>query len=455
MWPEGAASTPADVRARIRALQATPGYGTGADRFCERVRTVVLIGSSSRGGSSIFAEILRSTPQLLHFRAEVNPFFVLNGRSFPGSGTGSDALDASHAADAEGLGDDLAQDCGTAEDGLPDDAAEARFAVELACRLTMQWPAQTFPLDQVRAAMASTLAALRADHGWAPGAFPDVQLFHALFLTRMRRTHPAINPYFYDLGRALLERVCPDAAPPTAPPSALLVEEPPFVTIGPWRRASVAALATRPLVIKTPSNAYRLPFLQALFPNARIRVLHLTRNIAASVNGLYDGWRFPGFYSHVVPEPLRIAGYTDHFPPFGDRWWKFDLPPGWEPWRDRGLEAVCGFQWRSAHAALLDWLDADGDRRDDALRLRFEDVVGPRERQQDAFGALVRWLGIDPDPRLAAVLGGALPTVMATETPRHQRWFKRAGLLSPVLADPASQALMERLGYAPDPATWT
>ena len=48
-------------------------------------------------------------------------------------------------------------------------------------------------------------------------------------------------------------------------------------------------------MIKTPSNAYRLPFIQALFPSARIRILHLVRNPAASINGLIEVGAFVVF----------------------------------------------------------------------------------------------------------------------------------------------------------------
>ncbi len=467
MSPDGAspqgpavpAATIAAVRARLAALRTEPGYDGGADRFRERVRTVVVIGSSSRGGSSIFTEILRRTPQLLHFRAEVNPFFVLGGRTWPESGTDSDALGADHVDPLDprldALSEDLAFDCGTAEDTLPDEASVARFVVDLTARLTIQWPTTDFAVEDVRGAVTATLTTLRDEHGWPVGGFPDAQLFHALFLARIRRIHPVVNPHYYDLSAALIARHDPGAPLPSGPPGGWLLEEPPFVTIVPWHRATATALAERPLVIKTPSNAYRLPFLQALFPHAEIKLLHLTRNVAASVNGLYDGWRFPGFYSHALDRPLGIRGYTDTFPAWGNRWWKFDLPPGWPAWTDRGLEEVCAFQWRSAHQALLDWLDADPSRRDASVRLRFEDVVGTSERQQDLFATLTRWLGITMDAPLQNVLGHALPPVMVTETPRRQRWFKRADLLSPILSDPGSRELMERLGYAPDPSTWT
>lgn len=439
------------VRGRVRQLYAETGYRPGVDRFRERVRSVVLIGSSSRGGSSIFAEILRRTPQLLHLRAEINPFFVLHDRAWPVSGTGSDALHISHAEHLDELDADLAQDCGTAEDGLAVEDEEG-FAVELTARLLLQWPTEAIGFPVVRRAMDETLRTLRADYGWRRGAFPDVQLFHALLLARLRRVYPAVNLYYYDLSRELVAKVDPTCPPPSGPPSPWLVEEPPFVTIAPWRRADAEALATRALVVKTPSNAYRLSFFKALFPNARLRILHLTRNVAASVNGLYDGWRFPGFWSHAVDRPLDIHGYSDHFPEWARSWWKFDLAPGWQRYAREPLTQVCAFQWRSAHTAILDWLE---HHPEDTLRLRFEDVVGATAARQELYDRLTRWLGVELDPALAAARDGTLPTVMATETPRRRRWFDRAELLSPVLADPASHELMERLGYDPDPDHWT
>ncbi len=432
----------ADVSARIARLRAEPGYGTGEVDLTSQIRRVVIIGSSSRGGSSIFAEILRRTPQLLHLRAEINPFFVVTGRTFPRSGD-SDALGVEHA-DARALSAELAQDAGVAADGLPDVASEHRFAVDLAVRLTLQWPDERFALDTVRAALGDTLSDLRRNHGWARD-FPDPQLFHARFLDRIRRDHPTVNPHYYDLPRELLNAPRPDG-----PPSGFLIEEPPFVTIVPWRRATADDLAARPLIIKTPSNAYRLPFLRALFPNADLQLLHLTRNVAASVNGLYDGWRFPGFWSQEVGG-LDIHHYTDEFPEWASRWWKFDLPPGWQSWRDRPLAEVCGFQWRSAHTAILDWLDGHPN----SLRLRFEDLVGAADARERLYADLARWLEIELDEPLAQARSGALPTVMATETPRRRRWFDRADMLSPILDDPRSRTLMERLGYDPDPDTWT
>lgn len=416
-----------------------------------KIRDVVVLASSSRGGSSVVSEILRHSRDLLHFRAEVNLFFVLSGHAFPDSGTGSDALGAAELTDPELLDRLLAFDMGRHGDGLPDDASIERFADELHWRLSAQWPEETFDVEQVHFWTRETLADLHRDHGWAVGAFDDAQLFHTLLLCRVRSRHPAVNPWYYDIRPDLICDHCPDAEASAAPPSTLVFEEPPFVTISPWQTVTEADL-DRPLVVKTPSNVYRLPFLRALFPNARLRVFHLTRNAAASINGLHDGWRFRGFFAHHLPDQLAIDGYSDRFPEWGNDWWKFDLPPGWEDWTHRSLVEVCGFQWRSAHAATLAYLEQHDVP---TIRLRFEDMVGEIDARRRAIGALTDWLGVPLGDELGQLVETGLPPIMATSRPRLRRWFDRAELLEPVIHDPQTLSILERLGYDLDPDTWT
>ena len=302
---------------------------------------------------------------------------------------------------------------------------------------------------QVTAAAQQALRHLQQQVGWPPGTIQEVGAFHAAFLARLRTDHPCINPHYYDLSRTLIGRLCPSPRP-TGPPGSRIIEEPPFVTISPWQ---TAPQLDRPVIIKTPSNAYRLPFYRALFPDARLRLIHLTRNAAAAINGLYDGWRYPeGFYSIPLPGQLNITGYSDVFPDFGRDWWQYDLPPGWQDWTDRPLESVCGFQWRSAHRAILQFTADNPDV--DVHRVRFEDLIGSTESARTAIDGLIDWLGITPDPPLSETTLLTMPLVMSTDKPRHRRWFSKATLLEPVLARPDTGALMASLGYDPDPETW-
>lgn len=427
----------ADLAARILALRAP--WATGAD-LTRDVREVVLVGSSSRGGSTIFAEVLRRTPRLVHLRAELNPFLRLVGLH------GDDDALAPDTPVPPDLGRLLTGEAGNPTTRLAGADERLRFATEVAIRLLLQWPALPLDVDRIVADTHDVLSTLVRDAGWPEDRFVDEQDFFVRLLARLRTRWPEIHPLAYDLDRKRIAAQVPGPWPDTFVPQAL-VEESPFVLVVPWEQATAETLATRPLVIKTPSNAWRVGFLRRFFDAAQVRLLHLTRNVAASVNGLYDGWRFTGFHSHEVPTGLAIRGYSDTVPG-GDRWWKFDRGPGWSTHVADPLVDVCAFQWRNAHEAILREV-GPGD-----LRLAFEDILGPNGGQRAALERLAGWLGIPVADHLEAILGSALPVVMATEQPRHRRWAARLDLLASLLVDPELLGLMERLGYARDPATW-
>ncbi|MFT5684602.1 MAG: hypothetical protein ACI8RZ_005546 [Myxococcota bacterium] len=409
------------------------------------MQEIVLIASSSRGGSSVFSEYLRRSRALIHLQGEINPFLVRAGLGFHDTDTDSDALQARHAAQTGPLRTMLRRELGNPVEtvDLP------RFVDALTDRLSMQWPHLSIPRASVEAAVSTALSRLEVEAGWPADTIPEVGAFHAAFLAEIRRDFPGVSPHYYDLSRTLIGRFCPTPRP-IGPPGPRIIEEPPFVTISPWQ---VADTLDRPVIIKTPSNAYRLPFYAALFPEARLRIIHLTRNAASAINGLYDGWRYPeGFYSIPLPGQLDIAGYSDAFSAFGRDWWQYDLPPGWREWTGQPLEAVCGFQWRSAHRAILDFTSANPDI--DVHRLRFEDLIASEETARSAIDGLIDWLGITPDAPLSKTTLLTMPLVMSTDKPRHRRWFDKAALLDPVLARDDTRALMAELDYAPDPETW-
>ncbi|NTV15009.1 MAG: sulfotransferase [Desulfobulbaceae bacterium] len=436
----------AAVQARLAAInQQRPGV---AGLFTA-VRQLVVVASSSRGGSSIFTEILRRSPELVHLQGEITPFLNLAGLGAGASGYGSDHLPAA-AAGGENRGrlaileGELARELGVNRPvDLRDPRTLARFQADLHWRLTCQWPELAIGRNFLYTAVDLTLAELQGQHGWPPGAFPDPQLFQILLLARLRIRQPGINPWYYDLAPPLIRRHCPSARIDPAPPARLLLEEPPFVAIAPSQPATAALAAGQTLVIKTPGNVYRLPFLRALFPKARFRVLHLVRHPGQAINGLVDGWLHHGFFAHHLPGRLRIRGYSDHFSDWGKSWWKYDLPPGWEEWTERTLVEVCGFQWRSSHQATLDYLAQSGVEQ---LRVRFEAALGEPHERERTFTEVANWLGIDPTPLTTAALGN-LPPVMATGQPRQNRWFHKAALLEPVLTEKNIRQLAGELGY--------
>jgi hypothetical protein len=286
-------------------------HPTLAPAWCDWVRDVCVIVSSSRGGSSLFAELLRRNNRLLHFRGEINPFLRLAGLGFPDAGTDSDALSDYHASARGSLCRLLGADLGQPVSRFHGPEDRDRFASDLWMRLTLQWPCFSFEPESVRDWVFATLNELEQFHGWSPDEFLNVESFYIHFLRRVRSRYPVVNPYFYDLPPALVRESFPDVSVPQGPPGPFVLEEPPFLVIGPWKPPTVEQLSSCPLILKTPSNAYRLSFLRRLLPRARFRILHLTRNAAASINGLLDGWRHHGFYSHRLSARLNIAGYSD------------------------------------------------------------------------------------------------------------------------------------------------
>ncbi|MFD8722480.1 sulfotransferase [Streptomyces sp. NPDC059629] len=407
--------------------------GTRVEGFCEQVREVVLLGSSSRGGSSMVAEILRASRGLVHLSAEFNPFLRLVGLGGPADGYDSDQLTAD---DVKRLDPELMRILDTElalDAGFPaDEPADPRdFALTILWRLRLQWP--RIPLDpRVWVPRIMELLAEETEP-------LDVAALHMRLLGRLRDSGHPVEARYYDLpGPAGSQTGRPAPAALTPP----LLEEPPFVLSRPWRRATAEDLASKPLLIKTPSNAYRLGFVKALFPQARIRVLHLTRNPAASVNGLYDGWRHDGFHAHHVPEPLAIAGYSDLRA--DDRcWWKFDLPPGWQSYTGARLLEVCAFQWRAAHVHLLAGVAEHGF---DYHRLAYENLIAGEASRVQQFEALCSWLRVDLDDRLRRVAVDGVPPIAATRTPRCNRWREREREIGEVLDGPTLE-LAERLGY--------
>jgi hypothetical protein len=238
-------------------------------------------------------------------------------------------------------------------------------------------------------------------------------------------------------------------APPQVfgPPHGELVEEPPFIVPRPRPRASASHRGPIRLLLKAPVAAYQLPFLRASFPRARFQVVHLVRNPAASINGLIDGWLHWGFFSADVAalgRELAIDGYTTEAS-FTKRYWKFDLPPGWQRYTERPLREVCAFQWRSAHEHILDFTRQHGDV--ECHQLRFEELIQGHTARQQALGEVARFLGI----RGIEAGSGQMPSdvVMATQPPRPGRWKARWDWITPLVTRGACADLASAMGYDP------
>lgn len=182
-----------------------------------------------------------------------------------------------------------------------------------------------------------------------------------------------------------------------------------------------AAGAPARMLEKTPKNALRIPFLRAVFPEARFVFLH--RDPRQVLGSMIDGWQSGKFRMYA-----QLPGWTG-LP------WSFLLVPGWRELIGKPLDEIVAAQWERTTAILLDdlqaldpgdWIAADYDRL----------LADP----QAEVSRLCDWAGLAWD----RPLGATLPLSRSTDSaPDPQKWRRHAATIEPRLA--ALAPAMERI----------
>jgi uncharacterized protein (TIGR03032 family) len=175
------------------------------------------------------------------------------------------------------------------------------------------------------------------------------------------------------------------------------------------------------LLEKTPKNALRVPFLKAVFPDARF--IYLYREPRGNLNSIIEAWRSARFVTYG-----ELPGWTA-------RAWSLLLIPGWRELAGTPVEEIALRQWTVANETILsdlsqllpeDWCVAD-----------YDTFVA---RPQGEYERLCRFIDADP----GAALGGPLPNARHTLTPPDpDKWKKNAAELARVL--PATESLAARV----------
>ncbi|MBD9479206.1 sulfotransferase [Pseudoxanthomonas sp. PXM02] len=97
------------------------------------------------------------------------------------------------------------------------------------------------------------------------------------------------------------------------------------------------------LLEKTPKNALRIPFLKAVFPDAKFIYLH--RDPRQVWGSMIDGWQSGRFRMYNLP------GWEGPM-------WSFLLTPGWQSLIGQDLGEIVARQWETATRLMLDDLEA-------------------------------------------------------------------------------------------------
>jgi hypothetical protein len=175
---------------------------------------------------------------------------------------------------------------------------------------------------------------------------------------------------------------------------------------------------------KTPKNALRIPFIRALFPDARF--IFLWRDPRENLSSIIEAWRSGGFITY--PD---LPGWEGP--------WSLLLPPQWQLQRGRSLPEVAAWQWDSANRYILD--DLAALPRAHWTVVRYDELL---ESAPATLHRLCAFLGLQVDASLARRLAQPLPLSRHTHTPpARDKWRQNAGLIEPVL--PAVSSTWRRL----------
>lgn len=429
------------VREEIFQLNNQPLWH---DKSLKDVNKVVVILSSPRSGSSLLFSLLYQTEQLLSLNGEHTTYYKLNGYSFPFNNFQSDFF-GNPSINRKNFGnfsrDFLSDVCVGSHRAISRPEEFKEFAQILALRLVTQWPQLFLSTEQYFWHITRAYRQYLEEYStW------DYSKFSIKLLESLSIFYPEFNPFYYDIKQSLLKSYFPNMNCPKAPPnSQICIEEPPFITIKPRRRPTPEEISSKPWLLKASIDAFRLPLLKQLFPNAEFKIIHLTRFPGATINGLYDGWHHRGFFSHNLEgiANLDIPGYSDVFD-WGKHWWSYELPPQWKEVINQPLEYVCGLQWSSPHQVILESLEQE--KPNNVLRVQFEDIISESQQRLQTIGKILEFVGIEEDDDLKKAVDEMQP-VMCSVPADETRWLKRKSLIEPVINQKSIRELTNQLGY--------
>jgi hypothetical protein len=161
---------------------------------------------------------------------------------------------------------------------------------------------------------------------------------------------------------------------------------------------------------KTPKNALRVPFFDAIWPDCIF--VYLYRDVRETLASMMEAWASGGFRTYP-----QLPGWTG-YP------WSMVLVPGWRELIGRPLPEIVAHQWAAATDMLVGDLQAIPEERVRALsyeRLKAD----PRAEVELLAGSL--------DLSWDRQLGSALPLSKVTVSPpRPDKWRRLEAVIESV-----------------------
>jgi hypothetical protein len=178
---------------------------------------------------------------------------------------------------------------------------------------------------------------------------------------------------------------------------------------------------------KTPKNALRVPFFEALWPDASF--IYLYRDVRETLYSMLEAWQSGGFRTY--PE---LPGWQG--PP-----WSLLLVPGWQRLSGLPLHQIVAHQWAITTEQLIGDLEQLDESR--VLAIDYGELLASPQAQVEKLAQAV---GLDWDRKLAARLPLSKTTL---SEPKPHKWRRIEPLISSVWpivenADGRARAFLDR-----------
>jgi len=178
------------------------------------------------------------------------------------------------------------------------------------------------------------------------------------------------------------------------------------------------------LLEKTPKNALRIPFFDALFPDARF--VFLWREPEENISSIIDAWRAGGWVTYP-----QLPGW--------DGPWSMLLPPGWQALKGKPVPEIAAYQWAATNQTIMDDLEQLPAERRHVVR--YSDFLADPAA---VIRGVCDFADLAFDAALAERTGAALPVSRHTLTPPEAgKWKKNAAEIEPLI--PGLAPVLERL----------
>jgi len=172
---------------------------------------------------------------------------------------------------------------------------------------------------------------------------------------------------------------------------------------------------------KTPKNALRIPFFDALWPDSIF--IYLYRDVRETLASMMEAWASGHFRTYP-----RLPGWSG-YP------WSLLLVPGWERLRGQPLPVVVAHQWAITTHTILNDLAALPRQRVRAVH--YSDILtDPHTR----IPALARSVGLEWDRELAATLPLSRYTVSPPNADKWRRLEHQITQVLPIVAEADDRA---------------